>query len=159
MKAVASIEDFVLQDIQEWLDTFVKAVKVELHNRNINATGNLSNSFEWDIEKQDGNLHAVVTAAGYLIYAEGGRDKGKIPANFTNILEQWIKDKGLSVSPKDDRRFAFFIAKKIKNYGSRRKRDGDVADVVGDVLDREREKLNEIIDNRLVIYANDNLFV
>ena len=159
MKAVATIEDYVLQDIQGWLEKFVNAVRVELHNKNINASGNLSDSFEWKIEKQDGNIHAVVEAASYLIYAEGGRDKGKIPANFTEILEQWIKDKGLSVGPKEDKRFAFLIARKIKSYGSRRKRDGDVADVVGDVLDREREKLNEIIDNRLVIYANDNLFI
>lgn len=155
----ATIDKYILDDIEHWLDTFVKEVQVELHNDEINASGSLSNSFSYKIETQSDGVHAIVEANSYLIYAEGGRKAGKTPANFIDILKQWIKDKGLSVSPKDDARFAFFIARKIRNFGSRRYRDNDIDDVLGKVLSRERTKLNDILENRLVVYANDNLFV
>lgn len=153
-----SIDQYILDDLEGWLDTFVKEVQVELHNQGINASGNLSNSFEYRIERQSDGIHAIVEANNYLVYAEGGRTAGKVPYNFIDILKKWIRDKGLSANDREDARFAYFISKKIKQYGSRRYRDNDVADVLGDVLNKERPKLNDILENRLIVYANDALF-
>lgn len=155
----ATIDKYILDDIEHWLDTFVKEVQVELHNDGTNASGSLSDSFSYKIEKHSDGVHAIVEANNYLVYAEGGRKAGKTPKNFIDILKQWIKDKGLSVSDKDDARFAFFVARKTRNFGSRRYRDNDIDDVLGKVLSRERPKLDDILENRLVVYANDNLFV
>lgn len=153
-----SIDQYILNDLENWLDTFVKEVQVELHNQGIDASGSLSDSFDYRIERQSDGIHAIVEANNYLVYAEGGRTAGKVPYNFIDILKQWIKDKGLSVNDREDARFAYFISKKIKQYGSRRHRDNDVADVLGDVLNKERPKLNDILENRLIVYANDALF-
>lgn len=152
------IDNYTLDKVEEWLDRFVKSVQIELHNDRIDASGDLSDSIDYRIERQSDGMHAIVESNNYMLYAEGGRKGGKIPHNFIQILTQWIKDKGLSVSPKDDRRFAYFTAMKIKTYGSRRYRDNDIDDVLGKVLDRERPKLNEILENRMVVYVNDNLF-
>lgn len=152
------IDNYILDNVENWLDTFVKEVQVTLHNDKINASGDLSNSLGYRIERQSDGMHAIVEANYYMIYAEGGRKPGKTPRNFRQILEDWIKDKGLSVSPKDDKRFAFFIARKIRQYGSRRYRNNDIDDVLGKVLDKERPKLNQILENRLIVYINDSLF-
>lgn len=155
-----SIDQYILDDLEGWLDTFVKEVKVELHNKGINASGNLSNSFEYRIERQSDGMHAIVEANNYLVYAEGGRTAGKVPYNFIDILEDWVNTKGISVPSqfKNARAFAGAIYHNIKTYGSKRHRENNPVDVVGPALDEMKPKLNDILENRLVIYANDALF-
>ena len=147
-----------LSDLSNWADTLIKRIQVEMENQGINASGNLSNSLEYRITDEGDGTHIQVLADPYFIYAEGGRDKGKIPRNFTDILKQWIKDKGLSVNDKEDAQFASSIAWKIAKHGSARHRDKNPADVVGPALDEMRPKLNQILESSLVAYVNDSLF-
>ena len=154
------IDGIMLNEVGEWLDRFVKGIQVEMQNQGINASGNLSNSLEWRIEDTSDGIHASVLADNYFLYAEKGRDRGRIPYDFGRILADWTDAKGISVPSKFKDRLAFgwAIAGKIRNYGSKRHRDRQPADVVGDVLDRERPKLNEILENRMTVYVNDSLF-
>ena len=62
-----------------------------MHNKNVDASGNLSSSLEYVIENEDDGTHIKVLANNYFIYAEGGRTAGKVPYNFTDILKQWIE--------------------------------------------------------------------
>lgn len=150
----------ITDDVSEWLDRFVQAVRVEMHNKNLDASGNLSDSLTWKIEQASDGLHAVVEADSYFLYAEKGRAAGKVPWNFANIIAQWAEDKGVQIPSKFKTpvQFGWAVASKIRRFGSRRYRENDPLDVVGEVLDVERPKLNDIVNNVVVLYVNDNLF-
>lgn len=157
MKVTAPLDEYISQNIGEWADRVVGELKVELHNQGIDASGDLSSSLEWEIDGDE----LKILAAPYFFYAEAGREPGRIPYNFSDILERWIKDKGVTrpAKFKTDRQFASAIAYKIKNYGSSRHRgDRPKADVVGPVLDAELPKLNELVGNLCIYYINDTLF-
>lgn len=149
-----------LSDLNNWTDTLVKRIQVEMQNEGLNASGNLSNSLEFVITDESDGTHIQVLADNYFLYAEKGRKSGRTPRNFISILEEWIADKRISVPSKfaTAKQFAGAIYYVIKVYGSRRYREDDPLDVVGPVLDEMRPKLNEILENRLVTYINDSLF-
>lgn len=149
-----------LNQLNEWADKLVKRIQVELHNRNIDASGSLSDSLEYVIEDEGDGTHIKVLGNSYFIYSEKGRPAGKIPYNFTDILQQWIEDKGVAVPSKfkSAKQFAGAIAYTIKFYGSARYRKDDPADVVGHAVDELKPELNEILSNSIVYYINDTLF-
>lgn len=151
------IDSDTLNKIEGWADKLVKRIQVEMQNQGINASGNLSNSLEYAIADN----HIRVLANPYMLYAEKGRDKGKIPYNFSTILETWIADKHLTVPAqyKTPNQFAWAIAMKIKKYGSSKYRNpSQRQDVVGAPLSELLPELNNIISNHVVMYVNDNLF-
>ena len=147
-----------LSDLNNWADTLIKRIQVEMENQGINASGNLSNSLEYRITDKSDGTHIQVLAAPYFVYAENGREAGKIPSNFIDILKQWIADKGLDKSDEEDRQFACSIAYKIMNKGSQRHREHKEVDVITPALDETRPKLNEILETSVVVYINDLLF-
>lgn len=151
------IDNETKQRVGEWADKLVKRIQVEMQNQGLNASGNLSNSLEWEV----GDDSVRVLADPYFLYAEGGRRAGKVPMNFSDIIGRWIKDKGV-VRPakfRTDRDFAWSIVHNIKHYGSSKYRgDRPKDDVLSAPMDEMLPELNEIIENRLVFFVNDNLF-
>lgn len=149
----------VISKLNEWSDTFVKRLQVEMQNQGINASGNLSNSLEYTIEDEGDGTHITILADPYFFYAEHGRRAGRIPANFVDILEEWVADKGITVpSGLTARKFASAIAWKIKRYGSLRYRTQSPADVVAPVMNEMYPKLGDILESRIMMYVNDELF-
>ena len=151
------IDNQTLTKVEGWANLLVQRIKIEMNNQGINASGRLSNSLEYVIEDN----HVKVLADNYFLYAEKGRDKGKIPHNFSTILENWISDKGLAVPSKfqNANQFAWAIAMKIKKYGSSKYRNpSQRQDVVGAPLNELLPELNNILQNRIVFYINDSLF-
>lgn len=148
-----------LAALNAWGSEFVGRLKAELWNQHITASGNLADSLEYVIGDESDGTHITVLGDQYFIYAEKGRRAGKVPYNFSTILEKWIEDKGVQVpqglTPK---RFASAIAYKIKYYGSRRYREKDPADIVEPVASEMIPRLNDILENRVMMYVNDNLF-
>ena len=145
--------------LNEWGSEFVGRLKAELWNQHITASGNLADSLEYTITNESDGTHITVLGDPYFIHAEKGRRAGRIPRNFVDIIQQWIEDKGVQVpqglTPK---RFASAIAYKIKYYGSLRYRTQSPADVVQPVADEMIPRLNDILENRVMVYVNDNLF-
>ena len=157
MKAI--FDQPTLDKIGVIADRICDEIRVKMHNEGINASGNLSNSLEWQIGNESDGSHLRILAAPYFEYSEKGRTAGKVPYNFMDILKTWISRKGLSVNPKRDAQFAFLIMRKIKNYGSKRYRNpSERVDLVGDALNKELPEINEILGTRMVLYINDNLF-
>lgn len=151
------IDADTLNKVEGWADKLVKRIQVEMQNQGINASGKLSNSLEYNVA--DNQIQ--VLANNYFLYSEKGRDKGKIPYNFSDLLETWIADKHISIPSKfkTPRQFAWAIAMKIKRYGSDKYRNPSKRqDVVGTPLSEMLPELNNIIQNRVVLYINDNLF-
>ena len=149
-----------LAALNAWSDTFVKRLQVELQNQGINASGNLSNSLEYVITNEGDGTHIQILADPYFFYAEHGRRAGKVPYLFADILAEWAQDKQIQLPNKfkDYKQFGWAIAQKIRYYGSRRYREKDPADVVQPVADEMIPRLNDILENRVLYYVNDNLF-
>ena len=158
MKFIA--DPAVLKQLAEWSDTFVKRLQVEMQNQGINASGNLSNSLEYTIEEEGDGTHITILADPYFFYAEHGRRAGKVPYLFADILAEWAQDKRITLPSKfkDYRQFGWAISQKIRFYGSRRYREQDPADVVSPVMDEMYPKLGEILESRIMMYVNDELF-
>lgn len=157
MQRYQIIDNQTKTNIEAWLDRVIGQIRTELHNAGVNASGNLSSSLEGVV----GDESVQILAAPYFLYAEKGRDAGKVPRNFVDIISRWIDDKGLVIPAKykSQKQFASAIAYKIKRYGSLRYREPDKrVDLLGDVLDKELPELNKIIENKVVVYVNDNLF-
>lgn len=151
------IDSNTLTKVEDWANLLVQRIQIEMNNQGINASGRLSNSLEYTIEDN----HIKVLADNYFLYAEKGRERGKVPYNFTAILEKWISDKGLAVPAKfrNTNQFAWAINTKIRKYGSDKYRNPSKRqNVVGAPLNELLPKLNEILTNRIVFYINDNLF-
>ena len=64
--------------------------------------------------------------AAPLFTLEIGREAGKVPANFTSILVQWSRDKGLTFATERERNtFAYFLGKKIAKEGTKRNKQNE----------------------------------
>ena len=104
-----------MEDINDILKNFAEAVISDIR-ANIDSYGlgggNLYNSLDYTIEDNE----LTITGAGYFKYAEKGRGPGRIPGNFVEILEEWIRKRGISTP--EPRKFASAIAWKTFNEGS-----------------------------------------
>ena len=108
-----------MKDIFQDFDKELKLqIKKGFADNNINASGRASNSLRSDITETSYTLYG----AEHILYIDKGRGAGGIPRNFVGILMVWLKDKGLSVDEKTDKRRAYLTAKKIKEEGSSKRR-------------------------------------
>lgn len=114
--------------------------------------------------RENGGMLTGRKAFGTL---ETGRKAGRTPRNFTDIIKQWIIDKGISVSPIQYKRqasenwqpkytpqerglntMAGAIAHKIRTEGTRLYRNGGRSDIYSN----EIPKTIESIQKRLLSY-------
>lgn len=130
--------------VGEAANLLIEDIRSEMENQNINAGGNLSASLGWQITANDKGLSLSIMADSYWDYAMGGRGPGKIPGNFVEILQDWIMAKNI---PFDGsiRNFAGAIAYNIKNYGSRRYRENDPADVLSGPVEKFLERVGDVV--------------
>lgn len=90
-----ALTDFEIEPLlKEFGANLVADIQHEMQQQGL-GDSNLYKSLEY---KVDGN-EIEVTAAPYFRWAQTGRDKGKVPWNFTEILETWITSRG--IRPKD----------------------------------------------------------
>lgn len=109
----------------------------------------LAQSLEPEIE---GN-HLKIWANDYFEYAEKGRPAGKIPFNFTDILEEWISRRNISHTG-STRQFASAIAWKTYREGSYLYRNpSEQRDFLDGVLDEPMAKFQDAFN----IFIKDNL--
>lgn len=115
--------------IGEAADQLIQDIRNAMEAQGINASGSLSRSLSWGIIGDEGGMHLVVSADSYWDYAMRGRGPGKVPYDFKEILKQWIISKNISFSGTIDQ-FAGSIMYTIRNFGSKRYREGNEVDVV-----------------------------
>lgn len=130
--------------VGEAANLLIEDIRSEMEKQNINAKGNLSASLGWQITANDKGLSLSIMADDYWDYAMGGRGPGKIPGNFVEILQDWIVSKNI-VFDGSIRNFAGAIAYNIKNYGSRRYRENDPADVLSGPVERFLERAGDLV--------------
>src|SRR5579862_2137524 len=76
-------------------ESITEAAKQTLANNKLNATGTLSNSFNYKISNSEGVITLTISAEDYLKYVESGRSPGSMPP-IQSIIK-WIQAKGIDV--------------------------------------------------------------
>ena len=157
-----------LDELKDILDKMVAEMRDNLAKTGTNASGRTSQS-----------LRVVMTNTGgeiwgrkYFRGVEQGRAGGRIPRNFTSIIEQWILDKGLPVqaiqykrkpsanwqpkyTPEERglRQMASAIAHTIEKSGTSLYRKGGRKDIFTNVIEKNKADIlkvaKEIITDNL----------
>lgn len=148
-----------LDNLKTLLDKMVAEMRDNLAKTNTNASGRTSAS-----------LRVVMTDTGGQIWGrkyfrgvEQGRAGGRIPRNFTSIIEQWILDKGLTIqaiqykrkpsanwqpkyTPEERglRQMASAIAHTIEKSGTSLYRSGGRKDIFTNVIEENKNDLKKV---------------
>lgn len=108
------------------------------------ASGRTRDSLKVEMTENGGILWGR-QAFGVL---ETGRKPGRVPKGFYGIILQWVKDKGIHVEkPKS---FAYLVARKIANEGTKLYRSGQKEDIYS----TEVEKTIQDISDRILVIFN-----
>ena len=114
------------------------------------------------------SLHVEVTEDGGTLWGrkafgvlETGRKAGRVPQNFQQIIMKWMSDKGIKAAPipyltnrphkytpqqRGQMRLSYFIAKKIREQGTKLFRSGGR----DDIYSREIEKTMQNVGDRML---------
>ena len=113
----------VRQEVEGRLQSAVTEIQGSMAANGINASGRTSASVRVRMTEKGVQLVAGGGDAAPFATVEVGRAGGKIPSGFTDILEQWTRDKGLQFETDSKRRsFAYLLGQKIKRDGTARHR-------------------------------------
>lgn len=132
-------KDEALRIVRSELDE----LRLRIIERHINAgqkaSGRTIASLHVEMQ-EDGGILWGRKAFGVL---ETGRKGGKVPKDFYQIIQQWVKDKGIQV--KNPKSFSYLVARKIAREGTSLHRSGKVEDIYS----TETEKTIESIMNKV----------
>ncbi|MCC8093355.1 hypothetical protein [Akkermansia sp.] len=113
---MSALSDYIKKELEQSL----KEIQASLSGQKINASGRSSEGFRVRVSDTRAQLYYTRDGGGApLSTLEQGRPAGAVPRNFTEIIEQWSRDKGLHfTNEKERRRFAGAVAYgKIKRFG------------------------------------------
>lgn len=133
--------------LDDWAADVVTAIRVNLEETGTNASGRTSESLEYTITDDN---HIIITGRPYFRSVEEGRPAGKVPYNFTDIISQWIDDKGIAshfgiTNEKEKRSVAYLIGRKIKEEGTDLYNKGGREDVYTNVIESMVGELQEAV--------------
>lgn len=121
MADLDSMYNSLFDEVEKILFEIRDEIKREMAAKNINASGRTSNNIM--VERYEGGIRLVIAAGDVapLYTLETGRAGGGVPRGFTDILEQWSRDKGLTFADDKERRsFAYLLGRKIAREGTQR---------------------------------------
>lgn len=123
-------------------DEVIQDLKNEMEIRNKVASGNTLRSFELRDTTEGYELIQSLDDAAPLYVLQDGREPGRIPFGFTEILERWSEEKGIAFTSERERHsFAFLLGKRIKEKGIQ----GSPDDWITEILERVNIKLEDIV--------------
>lgn len=135
-----------LNDIMtQWVEDVVNKIRQNLDSTGTTASGKTKESIEYTVE----NGELVITGRPYFRGVEIGRPGGRVPYNFTDIIQQWAKDKGIITqfgsTEAEQRNVSARIAWFIREKGTKLFRNGGREDIYTSVINEELPKLQEKI--------------
>ena len=123
-------------------DEVIQDLKDEMEIRNKVASGKTLRSFEFRDTEDGYELVQVLDDAAPLYILQDGREPGKVPYDFTSILEKWSEEKGIVFTTERERHsFAYLLGKRIKERGI----EGSPDDWITEILERVNIKLEDVI--------------
>ena len=99
--------------VKELMDIFVDRLRNNLSSLGKAVSGNLINSLEYKIQKNNTGFTATLTAADYLEVVDKGRRPGKFPP--PDQIKKWVQAKGITIGTLDQT--AFVISRSIARKG------------------------------------------
>ena len=99
--------------LEEFANNLIADIKYEMQNQGLGGS-DLEKSLDYEVNGD----RVTVTAAPYLKYAQKGRGPGKVPRDFTEILETWIVKNGIRPATGNITQFANAIKWKTIREGS-----------------------------------------
>ena len=109
------------EQIFQRLEQLRAEIVANIQAKGITASGRTQRSLE--VVKYDKGVKLIANAGDRapLETLEVGREGGKVPRGFTDILVQWSHDKGLAFNTERERRtFAYLLGRKIARSGTER---------------------------------------
>ena len=111
----------IANNVVQRLEKLKADIQAAMVANNINASGRTSASLA--VVEYEGGAKLVAGAGNRapLPTLEIGREGGRVPKGFYQILVQWSIDKGIAFSSERERHtFAYFLGKKIAREGTAR---------------------------------------
>lgn len=108
------------------------------------SSGHSVASLQIDVKDSKGNL----SGDKQWETMQRGRRPGKVPSNFREIIKNWVRQKGISVQPKEGQSpkqaiesFSYLVTRNIMQNGTKLYRDKGYNDIYDTLLEEEIKKL------------------
>lgn len=142
------------------LERLLEELKQNIINRHISAgqvaSGRTKAGFEVRMKSA---FRGQLVGKSYSGVLERGRRAGGVPKNFRTIIIKWAAAKGITFSSDSDRaRFAYFVAKKIREQGTLMYRQGREEDIFTTVINRFEDMLSIEIGKLLEEEVRNEVF-
>lgn len=152
----SEIYNSIIDEVVNILLEVKDEIQAEMVAKNINASGRTSAGMQ--VQRYESGVRLVLTGddVAPLATLEVGRQGGKVPMGFTDIIERWSMDKGLQFADeKDRRRFSYLTARKIAREGTQRHKMP--TDVYSGAVTKGMERLRKTIKAELTQYIHETL--
>ena len=142
------------------LQNEIEKLKEDIINRHTQAgqvaTGRTRAGFE--VKMINAN-HAQLLGYSYSGVLEKGRKAGKTPKEFREIIERWAIAKGITFQNEAARkRFAYFVAQKIRREGTKLYRTGGSVDIFTTAIETMKDNLVKQLGNFTTKEIKNNIF-
>lgn len=108
------------------------------------SSGRSVASLQIDVKDSKGNL----SGDKQWETMQRGRRPGKVPSNFREIIKNWVRQKGISIQPKEGQSqkqaiesFSYLVTRNIMQNGTKLYRDKGYNDIYDTLLEEEIKKL------------------
>lgn len=120
--------------VSKWLSDVEIDVITNYNNKGHHTSGNFEKQLGTKVTEDKGIVIGTLFGAYYTYWLENGR-KPTSPAKrgrLYGIMLEWVKQKGIASNLQEQKRIAYFVAKKIDEKGFAAKR------IISDVITEQR---------------------
>lgn len=152
-----TIYNSIIDTVANIMEAVKAEIQTQMRSKGIDASGRTSASLR--VERYESGVRLVMGPVGEaapLATLEVGRQGGKVPRGFTDIIEQWSIDKGLRFPEEGDRRrFSYLTARKIAREGTRRHEKP--VEVYSEAVSRGAEEIKKLVAAEVTQYIHEGL--
>lgn len=147
-----------MNNVSEILTRTLEKVKTKIQERIVSEGRSASGKSAASLTVEVNGMRGAILGAESLLTIERGRGPGSVPQNFTDIIKEWVRAKGISVSPIPSVRqseitpeerglnsLAGAIAFTIMKKGTKLHRDKGYNDIYDSALNEELDSLGKEI--------------
>lgn len=152
----STIYNSIIEEVVNILLDVCSEIQSNMESKSINASGRTSQGMQ--VQRYESGVRLVLTGddVAPLATLEVGRAGGRVPRGFTDIIEQWSREKGLTFADEKNRRsFSYFTARKIAREGTERHKMP--VDVYSDAVTRGVDKIKQLVNAQVTQYVHQNL--
>ena len=131
-----------LEQYKQWLNESESALVNSYKSYGLKASGRWEKELENKIEYSQDKIKLFILGAAYTGAMNTGRkpsEKGSKPGSLFAIIEQWIKDKGITAKDEiSDKSLAYLITRKIHKEGVKVPNQHNAGNFIENAIDEQR---------------------